>query len=621
MMVQWSKDLTDSLSESNFIASEYHIGNYKYIPYWAFDNHEGNSTYTGFQMDINLQNANWLKIDFEKPVKPCKITIQANTNFHLPKKIQISMSNDNINYTKVDIIDNIINNDIKVHEYIYNNPIKKYRYLKIEFLEWTSSLMEINQIQFFEKINDFKYLIRQNNNYYSVKNKYYNVKKNFFNTLNMNKNMEYLIESDGFELKELVTPLENISLSSINKGKCHRYILNNHIINIKNKNSNFTFDEKKFTVSNMCIRSVPNENYYNGVKVSNCRMNGKYYYEVTFKKFNKYMILGVCTKDQSLGPFNAYGYFTDFIGIDTLGEKIINGSYTSFCDSIKENETIGVLLDFDKEDISFILKNKIFNLGKLLSKEKKWYPCFFSCEQNSITKINFGQDHFIFPQKDILNFPFYKFCLKRDNQLYTLKSNIKNLNDLAVPTVIGGTEKNGGLKKVFDIDTQLGESYYWDDLSGEREGIRINFTKEVVITKIILYGYDKYPLRDVKIELDNNIILSKDFVSQTNFLEFNGFITGKNLDIVRYYVNDSVIQKILIYGYEKNKEVVDIIKIDNNKEGFTDIQILNFLKNKEEYELLIESEEPPILKCCIDKNIRAIDLFKGEIELIKQEKI
>lgn len=59
------------------------------------------------------------------------------------------MSNDDINYTIIDTIDNIIKDD-KYNEYVYKKPNKKYRYLKIRFLEFYSSVWcTINQMEFF----------------------------------------------------------------------------------------------------------------------------------------------------------------------------------------------------------------------------------------------------------------------------------------------------------------------------------------------------------------------------------------------------------------------------------------------------------------------------------------
>lgn len=172
--IAWSKDLTDDLPSSNITSSEYHSGRYEYVPYWAFDNHENDDVYSGFQMDVaDKEEKDWLKIDFINEVAPSKMTLQANVNYALPKKILISMSNDDIHYTDIATIDDIINNDTEYHEYTFKRPSEKYRYLKITFLEqYNNSLMEINQIEFFEEMINIKYLLKQDDDYYSIKKNY-----------------------------------------------------------------------------------------------------------------------------------------------------------------------------------------------------------------------------------------------------------------------------------------------------------------------------------------------------------------------------------------------------------------------------------------------------------------
>ncbi|NFJ31971.1 cell adhesion protein [Clostridium botulinum] len=174
-MKKWSNDLTDSLKQENFTSSRLHTGRYHYIPYLAFDNHTASTTYDGFQLHYP-NNMDWLKIDFINPVNPSKITIQGNDDQpYLPKKIRVLMSDNDIDYVEIDIIDNI-KNDNKVTEYVYKNSTKKYRFLKIEFLEFYSTeWLSINQMQFFETISATEYLINQNKNYYLTKSNFINL--------------------------------------------------------------------------------------------------------------------------------------------------------------------------------------------------------------------------------------------------------------------------------------------------------------------------------------------------------------------------------------------------------------------------------------------------------------
>lgn len=227
--LKWSNDVTDSLKKENFTSSKYHTGRYNYIPYLAFDNHIDNNGMTGFQIK-NPSDKDWLKIDFAKPVRPSKLTLQGNAgdvSVCVPKKIEISMSNDDINYTIIDTIDNIIKDD-KYNEYVYKKPNKKYRYLKIRFLEFYSSVWcTINQMEFFESLYVEKYLIQDKNlNLYTYKD-------DTLTKLDNNSVTESNFKGNGFTEIEVITRemllnqfgnLENIKLllwtDNINKEEC-----------------------------------------------------------------------------------------------------------------------------------------------------------------------------------------------------------------------------------------------------------------------------------------------------------------------------------------------------------------------------------------------------------------
>ncbi|MCD3351774.1 hypothetical protein G8V03_12235 [Clostridium botulinum D/C] len=56
---------------------------------------------------------------------------------------------------------------------------------------------------------------------------------------------------------------------------------------------------------------------------------------------------------------------------------------------------IGVCLDFENEEIGFIINNKYYNLGsKLLKKDTNWYPCFFCSRPSEEYVLNFGTNSF-----------------------------------------------------------------------------------------------------------------------------------------------------------------------------------------------------------------------------------
>ncbi|NFI43622.1 cell adhesion protein [Clostridium botulinum] len=196
-MGKWSNDLTDNLKQENFTSSRYHTGRKQYIPYLSFDNHITCTSYDGFQIQYP-NNTEWLKIDFINPVSPSKISIQGNDISYLPKKIKISMSNNGIDYIEIDVIDNIKNNN-EINEYAYKNPTKKYRFLKIEFLELHSTdWLAINQIQSFDE--ELLYLIKQNNNCYSINNNYIDLGK-----IDNNEELYNLINNSGYDDLSIIT--------------------------------------------------------------------------------------------------------------------------------------------------------------------------------------------------------------------------------------------------------------------------------------------------------------------------------------------------------------------------------------------------------------------------------
>lgn len=151
---------------------------------------------------------------------------------------------------------------------------------------------------------------------------------------------------------------------------------------------------------------------------------------------------------------------------------------------------------------------------------------------------------------------------------------IKLLNDLCEKEKIGGTLKNGGFEKIFDPNTVVDSTYYWDDGAIREEGIITTFPEAVTIVRIELYSTDRYPLGDVKFILDDNVIHTQSSVSGSNPMIFEGKVRGKKLCFFRYLVRDSVISKILIYGKEEfycmNKDGEDFVYEDTIKLTLTE---------------------------------------------------
>lgn len=135
---------------------------------------------------------------------------------------------------------------------------------------------------------------------------------------------------------------------------------------------------------------------------------------------------------------------------------------------------------------------------------------------------------------------------------------MKLLNNMMSKEMIGGRILN--LDNLFDENVPINDTYYWDDGLSAKEGAVLKFKKLVLITKIIVYSTNTYPLGDVRIECNNTTIYKQDFVSRTQPLIFEGSIITNQIDIMRYNVKDSVFQKILIYG----EEIGFLIK-ENNK--------------------------------------------------------
>ncbi len=82
---------------------------------------------------------------------------------------------------------------------MYKSPTKKYRFLKIEFLElYSTDWLAINQIQFFDQ--QLLYLIKQNNNYYSINNNYIDL-----GNIDNSEELNNVIDEYGYNNLSIIT--------------------------------------------------------------------------------------------------------------------------------------------------------------------------------------------------------------------------------------------------------------------------------------------------------------------------------------------------------------------------------------------------------------------------------
>lgn len=171
--------------------------------------------------------------------------------------------------------------------------------------------------------------------------------------------------------------------------------------------------------------------------------------------------------------------------------------------------------------------------------------------------------------------------LLQDNKTGNLFSLFKEkneiLNDKISTKSIGGRPYSD---EIFDPNKPLSNEYYWDDGGTEREGFEITLPPNTTLSRIELYSTDSYPLTDVKFELDKRVIKEQDLVSQCIPMIFEGREVGSVLEIVRYGMKDSVIQKIVIYGSTECGKIIDTGMKSTTEElykskGINDITTLN----------------------------------------------
>lgn len=192
----------------------------------------------------------------------------------------------------------------------------------------------------------------------------------------------------------------------------------------------FSKNEVLEVSSNYIITNKTSPTNYRGTRVLSTYTKGKYYYEVTINNLKNIILFGVCLENQVLDEVCRYGDFNKYFGIDSLGEKVIKGSYSSFTDSLKNNDTVGVCLNFDEQEIIFIINGKNYSLGKKIFNESdKVYPCCYLTRINEKIFINFGEKRFKYSLPsgykpfDYKNAQWFncKYLLKQDDKYYSVK--------------------------------------------------------------------------------------------------------------------------------------------------------------------------------------------------------
>ncbi|WP_039242688.1 SPRY domain-containing protein [Clostridium botulinum] len=346
--------------------------------------------------------------------------------------------------------------------------------------------------------------------------------------------------------------------------------------------------------SKYIVSSVHPNACYKGVRTLSTYSTGKYYYEVTLKNINNIMILGVCTEKQYLECIERYSDFTSLLGIDTIGEYIEKGSYYGSCiPSINDNDTIGIGLDFDREQINFYINGKIvLTKDNVLSNSKTWYPCFFLTTPNQEMYINLGQKQFAYHLPNDFK-PFCiscKYLLKQNDKYYSIKSEFYEdgkYKDLKIDTITDTVFENNGfnylgqlVKEVTSITTKS----YGEPLdNGRIFSFLLNnslreigcFEKSIELFCLLQYENNLYTFDDTTIEKIQNSITKNNFVN-------NGF---------------------------KNYKALSIDLLLNKFKDLNKVKLLTWANDIKMTELSLNSDIVPF---------KPIDKFSGKIELIRQ---
>ncbi|WP_236884308.1 discoidin domain-containing protein [Clostridium botulinum] len=165
-------------SEVKVACSAFYVGSSSWPSYLAFNNNNSN----GWAVNANplpKEGYHWLKIEFKIKNKCIQKIGLAGVNWHYSvKNFKVQGSNDDTKWDDI-YTGNHKYGDNRLIEYKFYND-KFYKYYRILVLESYSDYNNktyagISKLEVMEKIGEFKYLIQQHGNYYSIKSNFQNI--------------------------------------------------------------------------------------------------------------------------------------------------------------------------------------------------------------------------------------------------------------------------------------------------------------------------------------------------------------------------------------------------------------------------------------------------------------
>lgn len=230
------------------------------------------------------------------------INILPNKAFTIHKFLGINykgdfIKNNNLNFTKILIIDEFSMIDLITLNYIFL-LFKKNNFLKIIFLGDSNQINPINSCSFLNEICNYKYSIFNKKKYiFNILYKFnFNFLKSKLNLNKLNNNISFLFKNYRFSKNKYLIKISNfINLGFLNE--IDNFIYKNNF----NYNFNF-YDSKKFNFEfciNLCLKNY--KDYINIIK-SNFNYKDLLYF------FNKFKIICLLKK-------NIFGtsYFNNYI--------------------------------------------------------------------------------------------------------------------------------------------------------------------------------------------------------------------------------------------------------------------------------------------------------------------
>ncbi|MCJ8172588.1 cell adhesion protein [Clostridium botulinum] len=175
---------SDENTNIKLSCSAYYItqtGSKKLFPYLAFDN-TVNSAWN-FENQSQPTGGHWLKIFFKDRTR-CIAKITIRNGVHASesvKNFKLQGSNDDILYEDIYVGFHPygdLDTSKAIYEFDNNESYKYYRILIIDsYYSQSTTYGEIGELEMMEEVLSNKYLIKQNNNYYSINNNYIDLGK------------------------------------------------------------------------------------------------------------------------------------------------------------------------------------------------------------------------------------------------------------------------------------------------------------------------------------------------------------------------------------------------------------------------------------------------------------